>query len=124
MKVKFKPEKPGIFIVSLFHLIAGVALTLVLVTFSFRFFHIGALAVLNLILAYGLLKMKNWSVKLSTLIFLPQIVFGLTTLFYITENWNVFQTWEIVTLNLSLILYVVLCFASFTYVMAKRKNFK
>jgi len=124
LKVRLKPEKPGVLMVSLFHLIVGVTLAVVLVAFSFRFFHVGALAVLNLVLAYGLLKMKSWSVKLLAVLFLPQVVFGLTTLFYMIMYWKFFQTWEIAGLNLSLIIYVVLCFVSLAYVMAKRKNFK
>jgi hypothetical protein len=124
LKAKLKPEKPGILLVSLFHLTVGAALTIVLVAFSFRFFHVGALAVLNLILAYGLLKMKRWSVKLLALLFPLQIVFGSTTLFYEIMNSEFFQTWEIASFNLSIIIYVVLCFVSLAYVVAKRKIFK
>lgn len=124
MKVKLKPEKLGIFMVSLFHLIVGAALVIVLAAFSFRFPHIGALAISNLILAYGLLKKRNWSVKLLILLFLPQVVFGSATLYYMIMHWNFFQTWMITGLNFSLIVYVVLCFVSLVYISAKRKDFK
>jgi lysylphosphatidylglycerol synthetase-like protein (DUF2156 family) len=124
LKLKLKTERPGILMVSLFHLAVGVILAGVLAVFSFRLFHVGVLAVLNLILTYGLLKMKNWSVKLSALLCLPQVVFGLTSLFFIITIFGFSQTWEITGLNISLIVYVVLCVVSFTYVAAKRKDFK
>lgn len=123
MKSKLKSEHPGILLVSLFYAVVGVVLVSVLLLANFRLFHVGVLAVLNLILAYGLFKMKKWSVKLLAALFLPQVVFGVITL-YSVMGWTLSPVWETTAFNLSLILYVVLCFVSLVYVAAKRKDFK
>lgn len=123
MKFKLKTDKPGILLVSLFYTVVGITLALILVFESFRLFHVGVLAVLNLIVAYGLLKMKKWSVKLLAVIFLPQIVFGLVTLYHSVSVW-IFPGWERTAFNLSLVIFVILCFISLVYVTTKKKEFK
>jgi hypothetical protein len=111
-------------LVSLFYTVVGIALAFILVLGGFRLFHVGVLAVLNLILAYGLFKMRKWSVKLLAVIFLPQIVFGVVTLYHSVTMWMFFSNWEHAAFNLSLIVFVVLCFISLAYVAAKSKEFK
>ncbi len=124
MRFKLKTERPGILLVSLFYAVVGVVLAFILVLASFRVFHVGVLAVLNLMLAYGLLKMKKWSVKLLAALFLPQVVFGVITLYYSVMGLTFSSIWENTAFNLSLIVYVVLCFISLAYVAAKRKDFR
>ena len=111
-------------LVSIFYAVVGVVLAFILVLASFRLFHVGVLAVLDLILAYGLFRMKRWSVKLLAALFLPQVVFGVFTLYYSVTMWTFSSTWETTAFNLSLIIYAVLCFVSLAYVAAKRKDFK
>jgi len=111
-------------LVSLFYTVAGAILAVILAVSSFSLIHVGILAILNLMLAYGLFKMKKWSVKLLTALFLPQVVFSLVTLYYSILVWTFSSTWETTAFNLSLILYVVLCFVSLVYVAAKRKDFE
>lgn len=123
MKFKLKPERPGMLLVSLFYAVVGVALAFILVLGSFRLFHVGVLAVLNLILAYGLFEKKKWSVKLLAALFLPQVVFGAITL-YSVVGWTLSPVWETTAFNLSLIVYVILCFISLVYVLAKKQDFK
>lgn len=122
--MKLKTEHPGVLLVSIFYAILGVALAYVLVLESLRLFHVGVLAVLNLMLAYGLFRMKKWSVKLLVALFLPQFVFGVLNLYSSVTMWTFSPTWEATTFNLSLIVYVVLCFVSLVYIAAKRKDFK
>ncbi len=123
MRFKLKPEHPGMLLVSLFYAVVGVILVSILVLASFRLFHVGVLAVLNLILAYGLFEKKKWSVKLLAALFLPQVVFGAITL-YSVMGWTLSPVWETTAFNLSLIVYVILCFVSLVYVLAKKKDFK
>ncbi len=111
-------------LVSLFYAVVGVVLAVILAFSSFKPPHVGVLAVLNLILAYGLFKMKKWSVKLLAALFLPQVVFGAITLYFSVMVWTSSSIWETTAFNLSLIVYVVLCFVSLVYVSAKRKDFK
>ncbi|MFB0567762.1 MAG: hypothetical protein ACETVM_04180 [Candidatus Bathyarchaeia archaeon] len=123
MKLKLKTEHPGVLLVSIFYAVVGVVLVFILVLASFRLFHVGVLAVLNLMLAYGLFKMKKWSVKLLAALFLPQVVFGVITLYSVTL-WTFSSISETTAFNLSLIVYVVLCFVSLVYVATKRKDFE
>ena len=111
-------------LVSLFYAVVGAFLAFILVFASFRLFHVGVLAVLNLILAYGLFRMKKWSVKLLAALFLPQVVFGAVTLYFSIAEQRFSSTWETTAFNLSLIVYIVLCFISLVYVSAKRKDFE
>jgi len=122
--LKLKIEQPGVLLVSLFYAIVGIALFFILALASFRPPHVGVLAVLNLILAYGVFKMKKWSVKLLAILFLPQIVFGAITLYYSIIMWTLSLTLWATAVNLLLIFYIVLCFVSLIYVAAKKKNFK
>ena len=111
-------------LVSLFYAVVGVVLAFILVLANFRLFHVGVLAVLNLMLSYGLFKTRKWSVKLLAALFLPQVLFGVITLYYSVMVWTFSSTWETTAFNLSLIVYVVLCLVSLVYVLAKRKDFK
>jgi len=124
LKFKLETEHPGMLLVSLFYTVVGVIMAVILVFASFSLFHVGVLAVLNLMLAYGLFKKKKWSVKLLSALFLPQVVFGVITLYYSVLMWTFSSTWEIIAFNISLIAYVVLCFVSLIYVLAKRKDFE
>ena len=124
MKFKLKTEHLGMLLVSLYYAIVGVILVVILASFGFEPPHVGVLAVLNLMLAYGLFKMKKWSVKLLAVLFLPQVVFGVITLYYSILVWTFSSTWETTAFNLSLIVYVVLCFVSLAYVATKRKDFE
>lgn len=124
LKLKLGTEHPGMLLVSIFHAVVGVVLAIVLVLASFGLFHVGILAVFNLMLAYGLLKMKKWSVKLLTALFLPQVVFGGISLYYSFAIGMSQSVWETTAFNLSLIVYVILCFVSLVYVATKRKDFK
>jgi len=124
LRLKLKTEQPGVLLVSLFYAIVGIVLIFILVLASFRPPHVGVLAILNLILAYGVFRMKKWSVKLLAVLFLPQVVFGVTTLYYSITMWTFSLTWGTIVFNLSFIVYVVLCFISLAYVAAKRKDFK
>ncbi|MGD8506963.1 MAG: hypothetical protein PVF15_09925 [Candidatus Bathyarchaeota archaeon] len=124
LRLKLKPEHPDRLLVSIFHVIVSVAFVVILALYNFRLFHVAVLAVLNLISAYGLFQMKTWSAKLIAALFLPQIMFGIITLYLSFTMWTLPSTWEIAVFNLSLITYVVLCFISFVYVIAKRRRIK
>ena len=110
-------------LVSLFYAVVGVVLAVILAFSRFEPPHVGVLAVLNLMLAYGLFKMRKWSVKLLAALFLPQVVFGVITLYSVTL-WTFYSISETTAFSLSLIVYVVLCFVSLLYVAAKRKDFE
>jgi len=124
LKLKLKSEHPGVLLVSIFYAVVGVVLASVLTLFSLRLFHVGVLAILNLILAYGLFKMRKWSVKLLTALFFPQVTFGCITLYYSVIMWTFYSGLETAVFNASLVIYILFCFVSLVYVLAKRKDFE
>ncbi len=123
MKFKLGTERPGMLLVSLFYAVVGVVLAVILAFSRFEPPHVGVLVVLNLIVSYGLFKMKKWSVKLLAALFLLQVTVGIITL-YSVLGWTSSSFWETTALELSLIVYVVLCFVSLAYVVVKRKDFE
>jgi len=84
---------------------------------------IGALAVLSLIAAYGLLVVRKWSVWLVIGLFFPQLVFGVSTLYGAISPYSLSAEVIPLLLEISLIIFVILSAVSFLYVAAKRNTF-
>jgi len=122
LKSKFKVENPVVFLFSVFYIVAGVAEVFYLVIENFAAPpHIGVLGLLSLITAYGLFKMRKWSVLLVTALFFLGITFGATTLY----NSVILQTFEGALLfHTALIVYMILLLIAFVYVVAERENFQ
>lgn len=117
LKSKFKIENLGLLALSIFYIVVGVAEVSVLVMSNFTLFHIGVLGLLNLFTAYGLFKMKRWSMLLVIALFFLGITFGATTL----HNSVVLQTFEGALLfHMALIAYLLITFVASIYVIAKR----
>jgi len=124
LKSKLKFEKPGVLMVCIFYVVVGGAEALILAFSNFQLPQVGPLAVLSLITAYGLIRMKRWSVPLAAILFFPAMTFGATTL-YVSVTWQTFfPSLEILLLHLALIVYLILTFVAFIYVVAVRKSLK
>ena len=124
LKSKLKVEKPGVLAASIFYVVVGGVEVLVLAVSNFRLPHVGPLAVLSLITAYGLIRMKKWAVLLAVILFFPAITFGATTLYFSVMRQTFFPSLEILLFHLALIVYLILAFIAFIYVVAVRENFK
>jgi len=122
LKLKLKVENPVVFIFSIFYIVAGVIEVFYLAVENFIAPpHIGVLGLLSLITAYGLLKMRKWSVLLVTALFFLGVTFGATTLY----NSVILQTFEGAPLfHTSLIAYMIMLLIAFVYVVAKREKFQ
>lgn len=122
LKSKFKVENPVVFLFSVFYIIAGAVEVFYLVSEKFAAPpHIGVLGLLSLITAYGLLKMRKWSVLLVAALFFLGITFGATTLY----NSVTLQTFEGELLfHTALIAYMIMLLIAFIYVVAKREKFE
>jgi uncharacterized membrane protein (DUF2068 family) len=64
LKSKLKVEKLGMLATSIFYVIVGVAEAIILALSNFSLVHVEFLAILSLITAYGLFRMKKWAVFL------------------------------------------------------------
>jgi len=124
LKSKLKVEKSGVLAVSIFYVVLGGAEALVLALSNFTLVHVAPLAVLSLITAYGLIRMKKWSVLLVVILFFPAITFGATTLYVSVIRQTFFPSLEVLLFHLALVVYLILAFIALIYVVAVRKNFK
>jgi len=110
-------------LLAVFYAVVGVAEIAVLVLSNFLPVA-GALAVLSLIAAYGLLMTKKWSVWLVIGLFFPQLVFGAATLYASIVAYWLYPTSNLLLFSALLLVFIVLSFISFLYVAAKRKSFQ
>ena len=83
--------------------------------------HIGVLGVLSLITAYGLFRMKKWSVPLVIGLFFVGLTFGATTLY---TSLMVQTLGGALLFHTALIAYMILLLVAFIYIVAKKENFK
>jgi len=121
LKSKLKIESPAVLVFSIFYIVVGVAELFVLVMSNFTVFYIGVLGLLNLFTAYGLFRMKRWSVPLVIALFFLGITFGATTLYYSI----VLETFEgDLLFHAALIAYLIITLVASTYVIAKREKFQ
>ena len=124
LKSKIKVESLGTTVFSIFYAIAGVAITSILVLSNFTVPHAAVLAFLSLITAYGLFKTKKWSVLLTIILFFLGTAFSAPILYRSIVINPSSSGLEAALLNLALIIYLIMLFASFLYVAAKREEFQ
>lgn len=122
LKAKIKPENRGIFLFSGFYMVAGVIEILYLLVEKFSAPpHIGVLGIISLITAFGLLKLKKWSVLFVTGLFFLGAAFSVTTLY----NSILLQTFEGgILFHMAFIGYAVMLLVACLYVLTKRERFE
>jgi len=124
LKSKLKVERLGVLMTSIFYMIVGGAEAIILALSNFRLVHVGPLAALSLITAYGLLRMKKWSVFLVTILFFPAITFGASVLYASVIRETFYPSVDVLLFHLALIVYLILTLIALIYVVAVRKDFK
>jgi uncharacterized membrane protein (DUF2068 family) len=118
------PEDRWVFVFCVFYALSGLAGAGILALSNFRLVTAGILGALSLLTSYGLFRMKKWSVWLVMALFLPEMAFGITTLYFSSLMQSFFPTVEVLLFHLTLIAYLILVFISFFYLMTKKKKFK
>jgi len=115
-------EKLGVAVVSIFYVIAGIV-QLVIVAIS-AVPPVGVLAVLCLIAAYGLIKMRRWAVWLVMMLLFPEITLAAMPLYAsITQQQALFPNLEWSLLQLTLVIYAIAILVASIYVLVKRQDF-
>jgi len=122
-KPGFKIERWDTTLLAVFYLISGIVYFLVL-ALDFSNLVIVFLGFLSLIIAYGLIKMKRWTVPIVVALFLPQITFEMFALYASVTTYTFYLTIEVLLFNLALIIHMVLLTLCLLYVAAKRKEFQ
>jgi hypothetical protein len=116
-KSGFKIERWDTTLLSVFYLISGIVYFLILAV-DFGNLVTVFLGFLSLIIAYGLIKLKKWTVPFVLALFFPQITFGIFALYAsVTVLEDLF-------FNLVLIVHMMLLTFCFLYVAAKREEFQ
>jgi len=124
LKSKLKVESLGVAVFSIFYAIVGVVIISILALSNFAIPHMVVLAFLSLITAYGLFKMKKWSVLLTIILFFLGTAFSAPLLYRSIMIEQFFSSLETTLLNLTLIAYMIGLFATLIYVASKRENFQ
>jgi uncharacterized membrane protein (DUF2068 family) len=123
LKPKFKIEKLGIIVFSIFYAIAGVAEIFLLYLSDFRLFTLGLLGILSLMTAYGFVKAKKWVPWLVVVLLLLGTTFGATALYVSILSQTFSPSLDILLLNLALIVYLLMTIVAPVYVLARREIF-
>jgi len=124
LKSKLKVEKLGVVAFSLFYAVAGAAQAFILVLSNFTLVPVGFLAVLSLVTAYGLVRMRRWSVFLTAILFFLGITFGAITLYSSIMRQTFYPSLEVLLFHLTIIAYVIMTTVAFIYVRANRESFQ
>ena len=124
MKSKLKVEKLGVVAFSLFYAVAGAAQAFILVLSNFTLVHVGFLAVLSLVTAYGLVRMRRWSVFLTAILFFLGTTFGAATLYSSIMRQTFYPSLGALLFHLTIIAYVIMTTVAFIYVRTKRESFR
>lgn len=111
LKAKLKIENTGIFVAFIFYAIVGVAFFAVLPMANFPP-HIGIIAILSIITAYGLFQKRVWALWLVIMLFFIATTFSAYTLYY---------SWENLMLSISVIAYLVLTWVFTVYTATRRR---
>lgn len=108
-------ENKGLFATSIFYAIAGV-LFLVLFPLNGYAPHLGLLGIFSLGTAYGLLRIRSWSLWLVMILFISGTTFAVFTIYAISLQNVLYST--------GVIAYLILTWISAIYVGAKREALK
>ena len=123
MKLRVKIENPWVLVFSIFYGIVGVAELAALALCDFRPPHLGFLAVLSLIAAYGLVKTKRWAVFVTVILFLLGTTFGATTLYASIAQTIHSGLWASL-FRFTLAVFLVMNTVAAVYVIGRRQLFR
>jgi len=115
-------EKLGVAVVSIFYVIAGIVQLVIVVMSAVP--PVGVLAVLCLIAAYGLIKMRRWAVWLVMMLLFPEITLAAMPLYTsVMQQQAFFPNLEWALFQIMLVIYVIATIVASVYVLVKRQDF-
>jgi len=123
-KPRFKIERWDTTLLSIFYLISGIAYFLILTLSNFNYLVMVFLGFLSLIIAYGLVKMKSWTVPFVVALFFPQITFEIFALYASATTYTFDPNMEMLLFHLALIIHMILLTLCLLYTAIKRKEFQ
>lgn len=121
---RFKIERWDTTLLAIFYLVSGSAYFLILVLSNFNYLVTVFLGFLSLLITYGLIKMKRWTVPFVVALFFPQVTFEIFALYASVETYTFSPTAEVLLFHLGLIVHMILLIFCLIYTAAKRKEFQ
>lgn len=115
-------EYTGMLFFILFYLVAAVANFVILGIYEPGLFHVGLVAVLSLLAAFGLYRLRRWSLWFVVGLFFIATTYGATMLSATWKEYLGSMDIGVVFGVLVWVVYLVLTWIATIYVVAKRKN--
>lgn len=117
-------EHKGLFFFALFYLVAGVLNLLVLVASDFGLFHIGLVAVLSFVTAFGLYRLQSWTLWPVLALFLIATTYSALMLNAFVTNYQASPDTSLAFGVFVYTAYLILTWIGTAYVSVKRKNLR
>ena len=118
---RLKIESKGMFIFALFYLVAAAANIIVLGMYEARLFHVGLVAILSLLAAFGLIRLNRWSLWFVIGLFFIVTTYGAIMLSMVASSYGGGS--DILAIA-AWVAYLILTWVATVYVAAKRKNLR
>lgn len=119
-----KIEYKGMFFFAIFYLIVGVVNFIIVGMYDLGLFHVALVGGLSLVSAFGLYRLRSWSLWFVVGLFFIGTTYG-AFMFNITmENYTATSDISSLLAILAWIIYLILTWIATIYVAAKRKNLK
>jgi hypothetical protein len=119
-KSRFKIKRWDTTLLAVFYLVSGIAYFLILALDLSNLITV-FLGFLSLVITYGLIKPKNWTMPFVVALFFPQITFEIFAL-YASMQTHTFV--EAIFFNITLVIHMILLTICVLYIAAKRKEFQ
>jgi len=124
LRSRLEIEYKGMFFFALFYLVTSVANFIILGIYGMGLFHIGLVAVLSLIVAFGLYQLQRWSLWLVISLFFIATTHIAVMLNISIENYVANADLYSLLAIIIWIIYLIFTWIATIYVAAKRKNLK
>lgn len=117
-------EDKGMFAFTLYYLAAAAANFIILGFYGLGLFHVGLVAVLSLVAALGLYRLRRWSLWFVVGLFFIATTYGAFMLSASLKSYTSSMDVSTVLGALAWVIYLVLTWIATVYVAAKRKNLR
>jgi len=107
-----------------FYAASGATLAVFLALSGFTQPHIAFLSLVSLAEAYGIFRMKWWSLHLSVILTPPALTFGILSLYSSIATRGIFEGAMTSVMNAGLSVYVVMVVSSLAYLASRRDALK
>ncbi len=121
---KLGVEDKGMFAFTLYYLATAAANFIILGFYGLGLFHVGLVAVLSLVAALGLYRLRRWSLWFVVGLFFIATTYGAFMLSASLKSYTSSMDVSTVLGALAWVIYLVLTWIATVYVAAKRKNLR